>query len=41
MKRTRLLNSELSYEMSRIGHTASITLCDAGLPNPKGVTSIH
>ena len=23
MKRTRLLNSELSYEISRIGHTAS------------------
>lgn len=34
MKRTRLLNSELSYEISRIGHTASITLCDAGLPIP-------
>ncbi|MCC6511124.1 MAG: D-ribose pyranase [Pirellulaceae bacterium] len=31
MKRTRLLNSELSYEIARIGHTASITLCDAGL----------
>src|SRR5687768_2166437 len=34
MKRTRLLNSELSYEISRIGHTASITVCDAGLPIP-------
>ncbi|HUT94643.1 MAG TPA: D-ribose pyranase [Thermoguttaceae bacterium] len=40
MKRTRLLNSELSYAISRIGHTASITLCDAGLPIPKGVTRI-
>ena len=40
MKRTRLLNSELSYEISRIGHTASITLCDAGLPVPKGVKRI-
>ena len=40
MKRTRLLNSELSYEISRIGHTASITLCDAGLPIPKGVKRI-
>lgn len=35
MKRNRLLNSELSYAISRIGHTASITLCDAGLPIPR------
>ena len=40
MKRTRLLNSELSYEICRIGHTASITLCDAGLPIPSGVKRI-
>ncbi len=40
MKRTRLLNSELSYEISRIGHTASITVCDAGLPIPGGVKRI-
>jgi D-ribose pyranase len=40
MKRTRLLNSELSYEISRIGHRASITLCDAGLPIPVGVKRI-
>lgn len=40
MKRTRLLNSELSYAISRIGHTASITLCDAGLPIPAGVKRI-
>jgi D-ribose pyranase len=40
MKRTRLLNSELSYEISKIGHTASITLCDAGLPIPQGVKRI-
>jgi len=40
MKRTRLLNSDLSYEISRIGHTASITLCDAGLPIPKAVKRI-
>jgi len=40
MKRTRLLNSELSHEISRIGHTASITLCDAGLPIPQGVKRI-
>jgi D-ribose pyranase len=40
MKRTRLLNSELSYEVSRIGHTASITIGDAGLPIPAGVKRI-
>jgi D-ribose pyranase len=40
MKKTRLLNSELSYEISRIGHTASITLCDAGLPIPSEVKRI-
>lgn len=40
MKRTRLLNSELSYEIGRIGHTASITLCDAGLPIPAGLKRI-
>ena len=40
MKRTRLLNSELSYEIARIGHTAAITLCDAGLPIPGGVRRI-
>ena len=40
MKRNRLLNSELSYEIGRIGHTAAITLCDAGLPIPAGVKRI-
>jgi D-ribose pyranase len=40
MKRTRLLNSELSYAISRIGHAASITLCDAGLPIPAEVKRI-
>lgn len=40
MKRTRLLNSELSYEISRLGHTANLTLCDAGLPIPAGVKRI-
>ena len=40
MKRSRLLNSELSYEIAKIGHTAHITLCDAGLPIPNGVKII-
>lgn len=40
MKKSRLLNSELSYEISKIGHTAHITLCDAGLPIPRDVKRI-
>lgn len=40
MKRTRLLNSELSHAISRMGHTDSLTLCDAGLPIPAGVKRI-
>ncbi len=40
MKKGRLLNSELSYEIARIGHTAHLTLCDAGLPIPAGVKRI-
>lgn len=40
MKRGRLLNSELSYEISKIGHTAHLTLCDAGLPIPKEMKRI-
>lgn len=40
MKKSRLLNSELSYEISKIGHTAHLTLCDAGLPIPSEVKRI-
>jgi len=40
MKTSRLLNSELSYEISKIGHTAHISLCDAGFPIPKNVKRI-
>src|SRR5215467_11786921 len=40
MKRTRLLNSELAYEIGKLGHTAFLTLCDAGLPIPAGVKRI-
>ena len=34
------MNSELSYEISRLGHTGSITLADAGLPIPASVKRI-
>jgi len=40
MKKGKLLNSELSYEIAKIGHTSHITLCDAGLPSPKDVKRI-
>ena len=40
MKKGRLLNSELSYEIAKIGHTAHITICDAGLPIPGDVKRI-
>ena len=40
MKKSKLLNRELSYEIAKIGHTAHITLCDAGLPIPQSVKRI-
>ena len=40
MKKGKLLNSELSYEIAKIGHTSHITVCDAGLPIPKEVKRI-
>ena len=40
MKKSVLLNSEISYEIARIGHTQTITIGDAGLPIPKGVKRI-
>lgn len=32
MKKTSLLNAPLSYLIARLGHTDSLTICDAGLP---------
>ncbi|WP_320175045.1 D-ribose pyranase [Maridesulfovibrio sp.] len=40
MKRTGLLNSELSYIISKLGHFDALTVCDAGLPVPEGVQRI-
>jgi D-ribose pyranase len=40
MKKSSLLNSEISYEIAKIGHTQTITIGDAGLPIPKGVKRI-
>ncbi|MGC9422407.1 D-ribose pyranase [Vibrio sp.] len=32
MKKSTLLNAELSYLVATLGHTDEITICDAGLP---------
>lgn len=40
MKKTALLNSQLSYEIARLGHTDSLTVCDAGLPIPRNLPFI-
>lgn len=40
MKKGKVLNSEISYEISKIGHTQHITVCDAGLPIPEHVKRI-
>lgn len=36
----RLLNSEISYEIAKLGHTDQICIGDAGLPIPDGVKRI-
>lgn len=36
MKKGTLLNSELSYLVSRLGHTDTVVIGDAGLPIPQG-----
>ncbi|AJQ95064.1 D-ribose pyranase [Gynuella sunshinyii] len=40
MKKSRLLNSELSAVIARMGHMDEITICDAGLPVPDPVSRI-
>ena len=32
MKKSTLINSEVSYLLSKLGHTDEVTICDAGLP---------
>ena len=34
MKKTKMINSELSYTISKVGHTDSLTIGDCGLPIP-------
>lgn len=40
MKKSTLINSELSYLVATLGHTDEITVCDAGLPIPDDVQRI-
>ena len=40
MKRTKMINSELSYTISKMGHTDSLTIGDCGLPIPDEVKRI-
>lgn len=40
MKKTELLNSEISYVISKLGHTQQIAIGDAGLPVPENVKRI-
>ena len=40
MKKTKLINSEISYTISQMGHTDSLTIGDCGLPIPQNVKRI-
>ncbi len=40
MKKNRLINSEISYIIAKLGHTDHICIGDAGLPVPDGVKRI-
>ncbi len=40
MKKTALLNTPLSQVIATLGHTDSLTICDAGLPIPKQVERV-
>ena len=40
MKKTALLNAELSYLVASLGHFDEITICDAGLPIPNDTQRI-
>lgn len=40
MKKTKLLNSQISYVVAKMGHTDAIAIGDAGLPIPENVQRI-
>ena len=41
MKKTGILNRELSGALARLGHTDLVVVCDAGLPIPEGPHAPH
>lgn len=40
MKKTKLINGEISYTIAKMGHTDTLTIGDCGLPIPNGVDRI-
>lgn len=40
MKKSVLINSEISSVIAKMGHTDMLTICDSGLPIPKNVERI-
>lgn len=40
MKKGTLINSEISYIISKMGHTDMLTICDSGLPIPQNTKRI-
>lgn len=40
MKKSVLINSEISSVIAKMGHTDMLTICDSGLPIPKDVKRI-
>ncbi len=40
MKKSRLINAQLSEAVARLGHGQALTICDCGLPIGEGVSRI-
>ncbi|PJG84904.1 D-ribose pyranase [Conservatibacter flavescens] len=40
MKKSAVLNAQLSHLIASVGHTDGITICDAGLPIPNDVARV-
>ncbi|EPF42900.1 D-ribose pyranase, partial [Klebsiella pneumoniae subsp. pneumoniae CIP 52.145 = B5055] len=40
MKKGTVLNADISAVISRLGHTDTLVVCDAGLPVPRSSTRI-
>ncbi|MDF2547841.1 MAG: rbsD [Anaerosolibacter sp.] len=40
MKKGTLINADISYAIAKMGHNDMLTICDSGLPIPRGVQRI-